>query len=544
MSLGRTLPLLKRHSVRCYPGRALANRAWAGVDCPGVVPPTAPLWQSVRELTSLKAVSRLVPLSAAVGASARAPLLGRSTATAVGTRAAHLSTELGCAAGVSERLPTSSEAATESTLSEVLTTRAGSFFRDYLRLSKYRLTGMVVLSAQAGYLLYPVDARVAGVSPGLVDETAPRALDQDTLRQVGLRNAWERVRRFGWLSVGTFLCAAAANTMNQIMEARLDSRMKRTRSRPLPAGRLSVGHALAFACICGMTGVMSLYWGTNPQTALLGLGNTLLYVSVYTPLKVLTPLNTWIGALVGAIPPLMGWAAASSDTGTAVPGVCGKDAESLRGGFPLAALLFFWQIPHFHALAVLCRADYMSAGYRMLALTSPVWNARLAWVSSAALIPTGVWFVREHLCADGFGFGHTLLALWLTLHAGQLVRRPLDIAVARRLFRQTILYLPLALALTLLTRTRDGKPSTLELRYEAGHWGAPAPAHLTFPEADLSSCRTPNKDSTDSLTFSNEKSSASARRLRKDASAVMSGIDCAFPDAYIAPLPYLPPPRF
>lgn len=121
----------------------------------------------------------------------------------------------------------------------------------------------------------------------------------DTIQWAGL----------GWTCLGTLMASAAANTCNQLYEIRTDALMKRTAGRPLPSGRVSVPHAAAFAAFMAAGGVLSLYQ-TNKLTAALGAGNIALYAAVYTPLKQMSVVNTWVGALVGAIPPLMGWAAA------------------------------------------------------------------------------------------------------------------------------------------------------------------------------------------------------------------------------------------
>eukprot|EP00166_Cyanidium_caldarium_P004144 ctg_428.g297 len=248
--------------------------------------------------------------------------------------------------------------------------RARDLLWTYLELAKYRLTALVVFSTCAGYIVRSnlgSEATAAGGDPG---------------RSAGIshgRHAFDAYR-FVFTTAGTFLCAAAANMMNQVIECGNDARMRRTARRPLPSGRIGVTHAMGVAMLCGIAGVALLLSKVDETTATLGLGNVLLYVSVYTPLKTLTPLNTWVGAIVGAIPPLMGWTAASG-------GHLRTGSEDERGAWMLAALLFLWQIPHFHALAMLCQADYAAGGYRMLAQVNPVWNARWAWLTSAALLP-------------------------------------------------------------------------------------------------------------------------------------------------------------
>jgi protoheme IX farnesyltransferase len=218
--------------------------------------------------------------------------------------------------------------------------------RDYKQLSKAKLSALVVATCAAGY--------VAG-SKERVD--------------------WKEL---GWVSFGTFLASSSANSLNQIYEVANDARMKRTAGRPLPAGRMSRIHAAAFAILTGGTGLWILSEKTNETTACLGAGNIALYAGVYTPLKQISVVNTWVGAVVGAIPPLMGWAAAAAGD---------LDAGSLI----LGAGLYFWQMPHFMSLAWLCRADYAAGGYRMLSLIDATGKrtAACALRNCAYLFPLG-----------------------------------------------------------------------------------------------------------------------------------------------------------
>ena len=311
--------------------------------------------------------------------------------------------------------------------------RARDLVWTYLELAKYRLTALVVFSACAGYIVrsnLESEATAAGGDPG-----RPAGISHG-------RHAFDAYR-FAFTTAGTFLCAAAANMMNQVIECGNDARMRRTARRPLPSGRIGVTHAMGVAMLCGIAGVALLLSKVDETTATLGLGNILLYVSVYTPLKTLTPLNTWVGAIIGAIPPLMGWTAASG-------GHLRTDSVDERGAWMLAALLFLWQIPHFHALAMLCQADYAAGGYRMLAQVNPVWNARWAWLTSAALLPVGIGMAATGVTSPWFAYENSALALWLLLGTTWLLRRPTDMTVARRLFRASITYLPVALVLLVL----------------------------------------------------------------------------------------------
>ena len=153
-------------------------------------------------------------------------------------------------------------------------TRALSVLRVYHDLSKFKLSAFVVSTAAAGYVLGS-----------------------------GEKVDWEQL---GWTSLGTMLCSSAANTFNQVFEIRNDSVMARTMRRPLPSGRCSTPHAVAFGVAAGLSGVGLLSWKCNDTTAALGAFNIALYACCYTPLKQVHWLNTWVGAVVGAVPPLMG----------------------------------------------------------------------------------------------------------------------------------------------------------------------------------------------------------------------------------------------
>ncbi|XP_011329271.1 protoheme IX farnesyltransferase, mitochondrial isoform X2 [Ooceraea biroi] len=197
--------------------------------------------------------------------------------------------------------------------------------KDYLKLSKIKLTSLVVATTMAGYAL------------------APGALDIYTLAMC---------------SVGTGLVSATANTINQFFEVPFDAQMSRTKNRVLVRGRLTPVHAVGFAAISGILGLSILYHEVNGITAALGAANVVLYTLIYTPMKRISIGNTWIGSIVGAIPPLMGW------TG------CTGDALTL-GAWILPGILYAWQFPHFNALSWNLRPDYSRAGYRMMAVTNP-----------------------------------------------------------------------------------------------------------------------------------------------------------------------------
>ena len=195
-----------------------------------------------------------------------------------------------------------------------------SKLENYISLSKPRLLATVVLSALLGFVL-------------------PMSLS-NTFFQLLL------------LLFGTALMGAGANTLNQCMEIGPDSRMNRTKNRALPMGKLSEKEAMIFGILISVLGFFVLWFGLNSLTAGIGLLTLLSYIMVYTPLKQKTATNTWFGGITGALPPVMGWAAARGQLEWEV--------------LPIFALLYFWQLPHFFAIAWMYRDDYKRGGFKML----------------------------------------------------------------------------------------------------------------------------------------------------------------------------------
>lgn len=210
----------------------------------------------------------------------------------------------------------------------------------YIALTKPRLSALVVLSAMSAYALTPHHATLAQLL---------------------------------FLTVGTTLSSGSANAINMGREYIYDGMMTRTRTRPVVRGLVTPTQAFTFAGLSGTVGVAALYFGVNPTVALLGASNIILYGGLYTTLKRKSITNTWVGAVVGAIPPLMGWAASSSLTDP--------------GAWFLAALLYAWQFPHFNALSHSIRDEYRNAGYVMAAWSNPALNARVALRYSIAMFP-------------------------------------------------------------------------------------------------------------------------------------------------------------
>lgn len=230
--------------------------------------------------------------------------------------------------------------------------------------------------------------------------------------------------------VGTLLAGAGAGTLNQYLERNHDAMMKRTTSRPLPAGRVKPGEALAFGIFLSISGVLYLASVVNILAGILTALTLASYLLIYTPLKRRTPFATVIGGIPGALPPLIGWAAARGSLTT----------ES----FALFFILFFWQMPHFLALAWMYRKDYARAGYKMLPVLDASGSAtsRQILIYSIALIPASVLPTLVGLAGLIYFAGALLISVASLLVA---IRFSFDRsnANARHLFSASLLYLPI-----------------------------------------------------------------------------------------------------
>lgn len=245
--------------------------------------------------------------------------------------------------------------------------------------------------------------------------------------------------RFVWTMLGTALAAAGSMALNQWLETDRDALMERTRRRPLPAGLLSRRHALTFGAAAAAVGLAVLAVRVNLLTALLGLLVVGVYTAVYTPLKVRTPLCTLVGAVCGAVPPMMGWSAAAGRLGF--------------GAWLLGLVLFLWQIPHFLALAWLYRDDYRRGGFRMLPVLDPEGRVTAAFVVvyTAALLPVTVAAAAVGIAGRTYGVGAVAFGAAFLL-AGAHLALVRSATSARRLFLASLLYLPLLLGLMVADR--------------------------------------------------------------------------------------------
>jgi len=268
---------------------------------------------------------------------------------------------------------------------------------DFLELTKPRITLMVVFTALVGF----VCATLGPISfPAL-----SAAL------------------------LGTGLVAAGASALNMLMERDTDALMRRTRTRPLPAGRLRPGEALLFGLGLTALGLLELAWLSGTLAALVALATWSSYLFLYTPLKRRTSLSTLVGAVPGALPPVIGWAAAR---------------HSLEGGaFVLFAILFLWQVPHFLAIAWIYRDDYAGAGLPMLPVLDRAGHltGRQAVVHCLALLIVSLAPVAAGLAGVAYLVGAALLGLALTGFALNLALAR-DQPAARALFLASVVYLP------------------------------------------------------------------------------------------------------
>ena len=285
--------------------------------------------------------------------------------------------------------------------------RLAAIAENFSELSKARLTMLVLATTLVGYIVG----------------------HQGALDFIGLAAAL----------AGTAMCAAGASALNQWWERDLDAKMKRTRGRPLPSGAVLPGDVFALGLALVVIGVTVLAVFTNYRAAFLAFATAAIYVVVYTPLKTMTTLNTQIGAVPGALPPLVGWVAA-------------RETYNLEGCL-LFAVLWFWQMPHFLAIAWMYREDYAAAGFRMLSGRDAggrhtAWQALLYTVCLVAVtaLPAVVGFNSSIYLAGALALGAGFAWFAASFLADRSRNR------ARALFLASVAYLPLLLALLVFTR--------------------------------------------------------------------------------------------
>ncbi len=294
---------------------------------------------------------------------------------------------------------------TDARVGSVVVPRARDAAADFLALTKPRLNLLVVATTFAGFYL----------------------------ARGGHLPAWPLFHTVA----GTWCVAAAAAAFNQVYESDTDGLMRRTCRRPIPGGRVEPLAALRFAWLLAVVGLVDLALGTNPLAAGVALVTLLSYTLVYTPLKRRTALSTLVGGIPGGLPPVIGW--------TAARGTLAADA------FILFAIVFLWQMPHFLAIAWMCRDDYRRANIPMLPVIEPEGTLTAVQVVlySGVLVPVSVLPVAAGLAGAAYlvsavalGLGFFLLALGFA--------RARSLAAARRLFLGSVVYLPLVWTVMLL----------------------------------------------------------------------------------------------
>ena len=294
-----------------------------------------------------------------------------------------------------------------STTSALPTTPAKAHFRDYLELTKPRLSFLSVTTAVVGYF--------------------------------ATRSAWEPELFFSML-LGTSLAAGGVAALNQWMESDTDALMKRTADRPLPSGRVATGSAFILGWGLCAAGLAVLFAKVNGLSAFFALATVVSYLALYTPAKRWSRWSTEIGAVAGAFPPLIGWAAA------------GEHVSAL--GWILFGLLVFWQIPHFMAIAWTYRHDYETVNFPMLAVRDTTGRLVARWslfntvaVVAVSALPTflgltGRWYLATTL----------VLGAWFIFRAITFLRAAQRENSARQLFFASIIWLPLQLAVLVADR--------------------------------------------------------------------------------------------
>ena len=309
--------------------------------------------------------------------------------------------------------------ATSATTDHVLApAKPHSLLADYATLFKLRVSTMVIITAGAGFYLGSLRSGISPFHAGLL-----QAL------------------------VGIAVVTCGSSALNQALERKTDSLMRRTASRPMAAGRISLTHGLILGFATIFLGSLYLAYTTNLLTGTLTLLTAIGYVAIYTPLKRVTTINTFIGAFPGALPPLIGW--------TAARGVIEWP------GVALFAILFVWQFPHFMAIGWMYRDDYARAGIR---LTPNLPNTQYAAQSTVIqalfyavlMIPVSLWPAALHTTGYFYAVAATILGagyLWYTIRFARILRNPDSDSsrlVARDLLRASVVYLPLLLAAMML----------------------------------------------------------------------------------------------
>jgi len=287
--------------------------------------------------------------------------------------------------------------------------------QDYGELIKLRVTTLIIMTAWCGYYFGAAKSGVSSLSWGLFNAL-----------------------------LGIGLVAAGTAALNEVMEHKIDGRMRRTANRPLPAGRMSLLHGTVAGAVMAIGGILYLGFALNPLTGWLGLATSVVYLAAYTPLKKIHPICTFVGAFPGAMPGVLGWTAARG--------------RLEWGALVMFAIVFFWQFPHFFSIAWLYREDYEDGGIRMLPVVEADGRstARQIVIYSILLVPVSLLPTFFGMSGRIYLLGASALSLALLYFGLRLSTFKLAPASAlskqraRHLLQATVFYLPLLFALMMI----------------------------------------------------------------------------------------------
>jgi len=307
--------------------------------------------------------------------------------------------------------------AVEATAAIAPLVKRHSIWGDYAQLFKVRVTSLIVMTAWAGYYMGAAKSNAGSLSWTL------------------LSALW-----------GIGLTSAGAAALNEVLECDLDARMRRTQDRPLPAGRMDMATGWIAGSTAILVGSVSLALMTNVLTGLLAFATAVTYLVIYTPLKKISPISTFVGAFPGAMPPLLGW--------TAMRGRIEPEAIFLF------LIVFFWQFPHFQAIAWMYRDDYEAAGVKMLPVVDKAGHSviRQMLVYASTLIPVSLMpallrMAGKVYVAGSLGLG--LAFLWFVFRLARTklpTTSPESKKLARQLLQASVIYLPLLFALMMIDK--------------------------------------------------------------------------------------------
>ncbi|HEY2498965.1 MAG TPA: heme o synthase [Candidatus Angelobacter sp.] len=312
-------------------------------------------------------------------------------------------------------LPRSLEQKTAETPAIPVVLKKNSLLGDYLQLFKVRVTALIVMTAWAGFYMGAAKSGIASLTWTLLNAL-----------------------------VGIGMTCAGSAALNEVVECKIDALMRRTRNRPLPAGRMSLATGLTAGILATVLGPVYLALTTNVLTGVLAFATAVIYLAFYTPLKRVSPISTFVGAFPGAMPPLLGW--------TAVRGKLEIEAVFLF------LIVFFWQFPHFQAIAWMYREDYEAAGIKMLPVVDKAGHSVIrqmftycSTLISVSLVPTLLRMTGKIYLFGALALG--LGFLWFVFRLAQAklpTTSPDSRLFARQLLQASVIYLPLLFALMML----------------------------------------------------------------------------------------------